>query len=169
VVAEGHRPEAAHTVSVMGKYEYGPHYSAAYMGDVQLLGNGNVFIGWGSQPNFTEYTRAGKLLLNARFPGPDLSYRAVVEPWTGMPATLPSIAVRSAGPTAQVYASWNGATKVARWRLRAGTAGHMVTVETVAKSGFETALRASSQYHLYEMQALDSSGKVLATSKAVAP
>ncbi|HET9059077.1 MAG TPA: MFS transporter [Acidimicrobiales bacterium] len=160
--------QASHTASVLGSYEYGPRYSAAYMGDMQPLANGNVFVGWGSQPNFTEYTKAGKTLLNAAFPGPDLSYRAVVSQWAGMPTTLPRTAVRSSGTGADVYVSWNGATKVARWRLLVGLHGHMTPVGTVAKTGFETALPVPHGYRSYEVQALDASGKVLATSKPAA-
>jgi len=39
------------------------------LGDTQLLANGNVFAGWGPQPTFSEYTKSGKLLLDATSPG----------------------------------------------------------------------------------------------------
>jgi len=29
------------------------------MGDTQVLPDGNVVVGWGSQPYFTEYTHSG--------------------------------------------------------------------------------------------------------------
>ena len=55
------------------------------MGNTQLLPNGDVFVGWGEVPFFSEYTTSGKLLFDAAFPSPDMSYRAYVQPWVGKP------------------------------------------------------------------------------------
>ncbi len=85
------------------------------------LPNGNTFIGWGSEPYFTEYGPSGKRLLEARFPGNDLSYRTMREPWVGEPLTDPAGAARQAGGSTTVYASWNGATEVASWRVLASS------------------------------------------------
>ncbi len=158
---------AAHTVTVTARYIYAKGYAAAYMGNMQLLPNGNVFIGWGSQPNFTEYSKSGKLLLNGVFPGSDLSYRAEVAQWTGLPLYPPSGAVRRSGTGTTVYASWNGATRVASWRVLGGeSAGGLSTVASSARKGFETAVPVKGHYAVYEVQALGQSGKILGTSKA---
>jgi hypothetical protein len=62
-----------------------------------------------------------------------------------------------------VYASWNGATDVSAWRVKAG----QTTIVTVARTGFETAVRVPSQATSFRAQALDSHGRVLGTSPAV--
>ena len=49
----------------------------AFTGSVQLLPSGNVLVGCGSQPHFSEYTETGKMLLDAVFLGKDLSCRAL--------------------------------------------------------------------------------------------
>ena len=53
---------------------------ASYMGSAELLPNGNVFVGYGNLPFFAEYTKSGKLVMDALFPGSDLSYRAIKIP-----------------------------------------------------------------------------------------
>ena len=52
--------------------EYGREHelAAAYMGNAQPLANGNVLVGWGSQPFFSEYGPSGQLLLDASSPLP---------------------------------------------------------------------------------------------------
>ena len=105
----------------------GPVHAAAttstphYMGDTQPLPNGNVFVGWGSEPYFSEYSRSGKLLFEGELPGPNLTYRATVEQWVGEPLSPARGAARRADGRTTVYASWNGATQVASWRVLAGS------------------------------------------------
>jgi hypothetical protein len=136
------------------------------MGSIEPLPNGNVFVGWGSDPYFSEFSASGKTLLDAFLPGSDLSYRAMLEPWVGLPLYPPAGAVRDTAGRATVYASWNGATKVVSWRVLAGSAGgRLAAVKTAAKSGFETAIPLARSYGGYEVEALGAGGSVLATSK----
>ena len=51
---------ATHTVSLAGQYQHPGGQSAAYMGSAQVLPNGNMFVGWGNQPYFSEFTQGGK-------------------------------------------------------------------------------------------------------------
>ena len=81
------------------------------------------FVGWGEVPFVSEYTASGKLIFDAAFPSPDMSYRAYVQPWVGKPLSPPSGAARAQGAGTTVYASWNGATQVSSWRVLAVTAG----------------------------------------------
>jgi len=148
--------------------QYGEHegFKSEYMGDTQPLANSDTFVGWGSAPYFTEYSPAGKLLLEAEFPGSDLSYRTMVEPWVGLPLTRPAGAARETddGGTT-VYASWNGATQLASWRvLAAADDGRLRAVATAPKSGFETAIPVSKGSERLEVQALDAHGLVIGTS-----
>jgi hypothetical protein len=65
-----------------------------------------------------------------------------------------------------VYASWNGATDVSRWRLLAGPSRNdLVPIATVGKSGFETAIHAKTSERYLAVRALAKSGRALGTSK----
>jgi EmrB/QacA subfamily drug resistance transporter len=156
---------STHVATLEAQYGQREGFKSEYMGDTQPLANSNTFVGWGSAPYFTEYSAAGKLLLEAEFPGSDLSYRTMVEPWVGLPLTAPAAAAREAGGRTTVYASWNGATELASWRVLAGTAaGRLSAVASAHKSGFETAIPISRGYASFEVQALDVHGKVIGTS-----
>ncbi|MDQ6816443.1 MAG: arylsulfotransferase family protein, partial [Actinomycetota bacterium] len=157
--------ESAHTATLASEYSKGDGYDSEYMGNTQQLPNGNVFVGWGSQPFLSEYDRSGQLLLDATFPTPDQSYRATVEQWVGLPLYPPSGAARKQGGKTTVYASWNGATRVAAWRVLAGPgAGKLTSLGTASKAGFETAIAVARSYNAFEVQALDASGRVIGTS-----
>jgi hypothetical protein len=92
------------------------------------------------------------------------SYRALLtDSWVGTPYYPPRGAVRGQ----IVYASWNGATQVARWQVLAGqSAGTLKVVGAGARSGFETAIALSQTYGVYEVRALGADGRVLGTSTA---
>jgi hypothetical protein len=64
-----------------------PRMQAASMGSVQILPNGNVFVGWGNRTYFSEYAADGTLLYDARLPTGVNSYRAFRSPWTATPST----------------------------------------------------------------------------------
>ncbi len=103
-------------------------FETDYMGATRQQPDGNVFVGWGSSPYFSEFNRSGKVLLEGELPGPDLGYRATLEPWEGEPLTLPAGAARPTGSHTTVYASWNGATQLASWRVLAGAPGQLSKV-----------------------------------------
>jgi EmrB/QacA subfamily drug resistance transporter len=156
----------ARTATLVAQYPSGGEFETEYMGDTQPLGNGNVFVGWGSEPYFSEFTRAGQRLLEGNFPGSDLSYRETLDPWVGLPLTPPVGAARQTDGRTTVYASWNGATRVTSWRvLAAAGAGRMTAVATTAKSGFETAVAMRPSYTSFEVQALDADGRVIGASR----
>ena len=86
-----------------------------------MLPNGDVFVGWGQQPYFTEFNSAGQQIFDARFTSNTSSYRAYRMGWTGSRTTPPSIAAAPNNDgTTEVWASWNGATTVSSWRVLAG-------------------------------------------------
>jgi EmrB/QacA subfamily drug resistance transporter len=156
---------AAHTAALAAQYTGEDSFESEYMGDTQPLSNQNVLVGWGSDRWFSEYSRSGKLLLEGEFPQPDQSYRATLNEWVGLPLTKPAGVARSAGGTTTVYASWNGATRLASWRVLAGTGANQPRVlATAPRSGFETAIRVPSGDQSFELQALDAGGHVLGTS-----
>ena len=139
----------------------------AFLGSMQLLGNGGAVVGWGSLPYFSEYSRSGKQLLDVKWPHKDQTYRALyTSTWVGTPSYPPNGAVRKSNGKATVFASWNGATEVAKWQVFAGSsASSLQMVASKARSGFETAIKLSKTYGAYEVRALDAHGNVLRTSK----
>ena len=155
---------ATHTATVAAQFSHGANFDADYMGSIEPLSNGNEFVGWGSRPYISEFSPSGQMLLDAYLPNPDLSYRARVEPWVGLPLYPPSGAARSSHGRTTVYASWNGATQLASWRVLAGPGGSQTAVATHAKSGFETAIQVSGSYTTFKVQALDTRGRVIGTS-----
>ncbi len=159
--------QSAHTATLVAQYKSRGKYETEYMGDTQPLPNGNVFVGWGSEPYFSEYSRSGRLLLEGQLPGPNLSYRATLEQWVGLPLSPPAgAAVRGDDGKTTVYASWNGATELASWRVLAETTpGHVTAVASVAKSGFETTIPVAQSYKSFKVQALAAGGRVIGTSK----
>jgi EmrB/QacA subfamily drug resistance transporter len=159
--------QQARKATLVAQYGNRGGFRSEYMGDTQPLANGDVFVGWGSEPYFSEYDRSGKLLFEGELPGPNLSYRATLQQWVGLPLSDPAGAARSANGKTTVFASWNGATRVASWKVlaRAGARGLSV-VASHAKSGFETAIAVPQGSASFELQALDSAGQTIGTSKA---
>jgi len=55
--------------------------SAASQGNAQTTRNGDLFVGWGALPYFSEFSPSGQLLFNAEFPAGVNTYRAYRAPW----------------------------------------------------------------------------------------
>ncbi len=143
---------------------------AQTQGDLQRLPDGNWWIGWGNINESSEVSASGRQLFEAHTPAGSETYRSLRFSWSGQPSTRPALAVL-AGPhaTLRVYASWNGATAVARWRLEAGASPRALRpLESVARSGFETLLRAPASAAFVTVTALDAGGRVLASSATLA-
>lgn len=158
--------ETKKTVTLIKQFEHTPALSANFEGNVQVLSNGDVFVGWGQQPYFSEFNSAGKLIFDARFTSNTSSYRAYRMAWSGQPLTPPNLAVYpNSNGTTEVWASWNGATTVSSWRVLAGPSPSALTpLVTAAKRGFETAIAAPSGAAYFAVQALGSAGQVLSAS-----
>jgi WD40 repeat protein len=60
--------EEAMTATLVRKYGHPDERVSATQGNVQVLPNGNVFVGWGSDPVLSEFTRDGELLFSAALP-----------------------------------------------------------------------------------------------------
>jgi hypothetical protein len=158
------------TATLVKSYSHSPAISANFEGSVQTLSNGDLFLGWGQQPYFSEYTGGGRQIFDARFTANTSSYRAYRFPWSGQPDTAPALASSpsSTGPI-DLYASWNGATDVSRWRVLGGASPIALgPVQTATRGGFETRIAVNSDEPYFAVQALDAAGHTLATSSAVA-
>ena len=167
-----HLNTTEHQATLVHQYLHSPPTLASSQGSVQILPDGNVFVGWGSKPYFSEYTPSGTQLFSGSFVSPVASYRAYRFPWFGKPLQPPAIAVTSATTAGEddVYASWNGATQVANWQVLVSTSASGPFVpqgSPAAWSGFETEIQTANANY-FEVQALNSHGDVLGTSAAVA-
>jgi hypothetical protein len=141
---------------------------AKAMGNAQLLPDGGMFVGWGTNPYFSEFSPDGKLLLDGRLTKGDPTYRSFIGDWAGHPADLPAVAARHRAGGATVYASWNGATAVKSWTVLAGRAQtSLARIGSAPKSGFETAIAVRSKGPYFAVQALDAKGRALSTSLPV--
>src|SRR5215471_19868523 len=96
-------------VTLQRQFVNKPQVLAQAMGNTQLLADGGVFVGWGTNPYFSEYSADGKLLLEGQLTRRDPTYRSFIGDWTGQPAEPPTAAARRRPGGATVYASWNGA------------------------------------------------------------
>jgi arylsulfotransferase ASST len=152
-------------VRLLRGYHHPRHLAVANKGSARQLSNGNLLVGWGSMPFITEFTRHGRIVFDAHFAkADDGTYRAIRAGWDGRPATPP----RAAADGRRVWASWNGATAVARWRvLGGGSESALQPVATVRKRGFETATTLDRSFAFVAVEALDADGKVLGTSRTV--
>jgi Arylsulfotransferase (ASST) len=143
--------------------------SAATQGNVEVLPNGNQFVGWGSRGYFSEFTPSGEAVFDGRVARGNDSYRAFRYPWIGTPAAPPRIAATSTASQTTVRASWNGATGVARWEVLGGPAATGLTVIAGApRGGFETTITIPRAGYV-AVRALDAAGNVLASSATIKP
>ena len=159
---------AARSANMVREYKSAGRISGT-QSNAQVHSNGNVTVGWGQQPFVSEFDETGNLLFEARFPGTQISYRALRQRWTGRPKARPSVALRRSGSRTKVYVSWNGATGVAAWRIKAGRSAKNLSVVSrrVRRTGFETRATVRSRGRLFQVQALSSRGRVLGTSSVV--
>jgi hypothetical protein len=161
--------ETSHTATLVKAYVHPAKLISQFEGSAEMMENGHMFVGWGGEPYFSEFDADGSLVLDGRFPTNDQSYRAFRMPWSGVPAAAPDVAVEAdeVGGTA-VYASWNGATEAAYWKVLAGNGRTSLTpLATVVRDGFETAITVHTSSKYLAVAALDKSGKELAVSKVV--
>jgi hypothetical protein len=156
------------TTSLVTQDTHSPSVLSRYEGSDQLLHNGDSLVGFGSQPWITEFDSHGRAAFDARFVDANQSYRAYRYPWTGTPATPPSIGTRTSKGTTTVYASWNGSTDVVRWQVLGGnSATSLKPVASASKAAFETPIKLPHRSTYVAVRALDSHGHVLGTSKPV--
>jgi hypothetical protein len=159
------------SATLVGEYTHPSKILAATQGNLQVLPNGNVFVGWGSEPSYSEFGPDGKLLYDASFPSQVESYRAFRFPWKGQPEDRPAV-VAEAGPEDRVtvYVSWNGATEVDSWQvLSGGSPDELEPAGSAPRKGFETVVTLQTSESYVAVEAKDGSGRVLGTSEAVGP
>ena len=76
-----HLDRRSHTATLIASDNQPEGLLAPSQGNAQTTDDGNLFVGWGALPYFSEVSPSGQLLLNAQFPTGVNSYRAYFLPW----------------------------------------------------------------------------------------
>lgn len=156
------------TETLVAQYEHSRPLRAGSQGNLQTLENGNLFVGWGAEPYFSEFTAQGTMIFDAHLPHSTESYRGYRFQWTGTPAEPPAVAASAGSSGVTAYASWNGATTVVSWQVLGGPdPKHMTPLTSAPRNGFETAIPVPGRPVYVAVQALDASGAALGISHPV--
>lgn len=165
------------TVDLVTRYEH-PHWRynlvSQSRGSVQILPNGNAFVGWVWQSLHSEHAADGTLLMSADLLDHSMAtYRSYKYEWVGAPEQPPDVhsAAMKRFPddkylTTVVHVSWNGATEVATWNLYHSNHDGKVTefIASSPREGFETKIEYEGFARHVMLVALDSNGKELGRS-----
>ncbi|KAJ9289741.1 hypothetical protein DTO021C3_2812 [Paecilomyces variotii] len=164
-----------HAMTAKIRYDYvSPHAGSKSRGSMQVLDNGNAFLGYGVNLAWSEFSQDGELLCDVHL-GPEsgfgtenvLSYRVFKRNWVGRPRTSPDIT----HVEGNIYVSWNGATEVATWTLFQGDSvpSDYTPLASVSKEGFETRLTipANTSTSSFRVAALDRDGHYLGLTPVV--
>jgi hypothetical protein len=154
---------------LVGEYTHPDKMYADAAGNVQVLPNGNVFVGWGRALAISEFEHDGKMLFDLTLPAENRSYRAFRFPWNAQPDGAPSAdAERTSSDEARVYASWNGATEVESWEVLSGPGpDRLESLGVVPRDGFETAMLARTADAYVAVKARDPSGRELGITRVI--
>ncbi|KAH8645744.1 ASST-domain-containing protein [Xylariales sp. PMI_506] len=184
------------TVQLIQEYQHPAGLLSQSQGSVQVLDNGNFFIGWGSNPSFTEHTPDGEAVMDVQFAPWRSSktndhsldnYRAYKQDWDATPYWCPYITTTTIDGVTTAYVSWNGATGVKSWVIHGSDIITELKTDNkplaqFPRSGFETAftlhnmtvsyLRATAMDHMDRVIGstviIDAkSGEVVSTETAV--
>ena len=160
--------ETAKTATLEREHVQPDGLLAFALGNTQLLPNGGMFVSWGTTGTISEYSADGDLLLHARLPAGTTTYRAYRAAWSGRGPGRPALAAVEAANGVDLYASWNGSTEVAAWRVLGGAvAGQLSPLRTVRSTGFETRINVPDPPAHLNVAALDAEGRELHRSLAV--
>lgn len=155
-------------VSLVRAYRHSRPLLAYAMGNMQLLPDGDVLMGWGSVPVLSEFGSDGSLLSELRLAWGHASYRGFRFPWSGSPSDAPALAARTAPSGTSLYVSWNGATRVAAWQVSLGpTASQLDPGAVTPRAGFETPIPVPAAGGYASVLALDSGGQPLGRSAVI--
>jgi hypothetical protein len=144
-------------------------YYAWAVGSARFLQNRDLMVSWGTTGRITEFTPAHRVDFDLTLA--QKTYRGVRWRWFGDPTSKPAVAASRVRTHVDVYASWNGSTRVTRWRALVGTTRrHMRPVGArVLRTGFETRISVDTLARYVAVRAIGAHGRVLADSVAVAP
>ncbi|MCF2528768.1 arylsulfotransferase family protein [Yinghuangia soli] len=161
--------EQAKTAALSRQFVPSPALPDAGTGGSQPLPNGNYLVTFGAQRIVREYTPSGAVAFEGRFPEYE-PYRVQREVWSQSGLGLvvyPECHDRNIGGDLAAIVSLAGATDVATWEVWAGARETALRkVAAFPATDFYTKVTATLGWEgaLYRFRAVDSSGRVLATS-----
>lgn len=176
------RLDASHKqVQLLHEYLHPVGLWSINQGSLQVLANGNVFIGWGRNPAVTEHLPDGECVFDMQFSpwrSPETewkgldNYRAYKVDWAGTPYWTPAItAKRGRKGDITAWVSWNGATEVAEWVLLGSHKaqdldGPERVLARAERDGFETQLWVENRADTRFLRAVarDAQGNILQAS-----
>lgn len=152
-------------------------------GSVNILPDtGNILVGWGHHPAWTEYdATTGEVLCDTHLGATHLtaysrvkSYRTFKSSWVGRPQTSPDAVLKV--DEEMIYVSWNGATEVKRWLVQTSDEVDedlilldSWNVTSATKEGFETriSLAGFELGRFVQVVAVDAEDQLLGYSKEI--
>ncbi len=167
------------TAKMLRRFDRPDGQSSLALGSVQIIGKdpatANVFIGWAFPGYISEYDAEGRLVLEAKWMSERFrSYRAYKAQFVGTPTEPPAfkilpIAYGKGDGASAFYASWNGATEIAKWAFYGGDSlsGPLKRLALVDKHGFETSWVTPGIVKYAYAEAIGKDGKALARSATV--
>ena len=165
------RRRKAHLVRTIGSERSSPtgagHFAWA-MGNAQRQGDGDMLVSWGTSGALTRVAPSGRVTFGMQFER--YTYRAVRSAWTGRPRGRPLVAARRDGRgSTTVWASWNGATEISRWRVLAGSRPSALrrVARTFRFRGLETTMRVATSARYVAIVAVSAGGRALGRSRTV--
>ena len=162
--------ESARSTSIRHALYHPDALLSTAMGSVQILPDGHLLVGWGSQPYMTEYTPDGAVLADARLGAGQQCYRSFRFPWAGEPDNRPALRANRHFDrgTSTLYASWNGATGLAGWQVLAGPhRSSLRPIGIIPRRGFETPIALNGDSGHVAVTAIDEHGRLLRSSRVI--
>ena len=133
--------------------------------------DGNAVVGYGGVPAISEYAADGSLLFDAHLPLDMSFYRAFRFPWSGAPAEPAGGRSPASTTPAKRRSCTRAGTAPPTWPpgacSPASTPDRSTAQATIPASGFESSTTLPEKYAYVAVQALDSAGRVLGTSRTV--
>jgi hypothetical protein len=165
------------TAKIVHKYDRPDHKISMARGNVQILPNDNVFVGWATSGLISEFTQNGTTVLEAKFLSEKMStYRSYRYNFTGrpnLPPVIKSIVHGNSPDTANTFhhVSWNGATDVHTWRFFGAMSNAssslldaFVLLGSVQKTDFETVFMTQGFTAYVYAEAVDADGGLMGRS-----
>jgi hypothetical protein len=147
----------------------GRGYRPIAVGSARWQRDGDVLVSWGESGRVTEISPRGRVRFKLQLR--HWTYRAVGARWVGRPRGRPAVAAeRRRNGDVLVWASWNGATEIARWQPLAGEdpAELAPAGASSAFDGLETRMRLPASASFVAVRALGRGGRSLGESEPVA-
>ncbi|EME46364.1 hypothetical protein DOTSEDRAFT_70386 [Dothistroma septosporum NZE10] len=178
IISIDHDAKAATMIKEWGAPEPEGGLLSSSQGNMQLLSNGRVHIGWGEHAHFSEHMQDGTCVQYGKVADRAsnvMIYRSNKFNWTAQPVEKPALwtysrlgAVGSVNEpgSMSLWVSWNGATEVSMWNfyVSESASGPWEYAGTAKKDGFETEYALDHFAPWSYAEALDSQGRPLDAS-----